>query len=116
MTQIKSLSQVDSIADGDIFPLWDVANSDTRGATFAVIRDSLMMGFAFVYGEIPSGLINGVNMAYELSQVPATGKVALFYNGNRLRLGVDFTMSGASIALGFAPETGDNLIADYSRI
>ena len=70
----------------------------------------------FARGEIPSGTINGSNVTFTLSSAPQ-GEVMLFYNGQRLRSGVgnDFTMSGATITMTFAPTGSDVLMCDYLK-
>ena len=70
----------------------------------------------FARGEIPSGTINGSNVTFTLSSAPQ-GEVMLFYNGQRLRSGAgnDFTMSGATITMTFAPTGSDVLMCDYLK-
>ncbi len=70
----------------------------------------------FARGEIPSGIINGSNVTFTLSSAPQ-GEVMLFYNGQRLRSGAgnDFTMSGATITMAFAPTGSDVLMCDYLK-
>lgn len=69
----------------------------------------------FAESETPSGTINGSNTAFTLASSPIAGSVKLYYNGVRLEAGAgnDYTISGASITMLFAPETGSKLLADY---
>ncbi len=67
----------------------------------------------FVDGETPSGAVNGSNQTFTLAATPTAGSVHLYLNGVRLRAGTDFTISGATITMVAAPQTGDWLHADY---
>jgi hypothetical protein len=68
----------------------------------------------YVYGETPSGTINGSNATFTLANTPIPAASLLLYlNGLRLRLGVDYTLSGSTITMIAIPQTGDNLVADY---
>lgn len=72
---------------------------------------------SFVTGEVPTGLVNGINLIYVLANTPVSGSVALYRNGVRMRAGSgkDYTISGATITFetGGAPLTGEDLEADY---
>jgi hypothetical protein len=39
--KINELAAVDSIADGDLFPLWSTSNGDTRRTSFSVMTDAI---------------------------------------------------------------------------
>jgi hypothetical protein len=71
----------------------------------------------FVYGESPSGTINGVNPTFTLANTP-TG-LSLYKNGLRQAAGAgnDYTLAAATITFlaGNIPQTGDVLMADYSK-
>ena len=69
---------------------------------------------AFVDGETPSGTIDGVNAAFTLANTPVTGSVHL-YLPFRLKLGVDYTISGANITMIAIPQIGDTFLADYRK-
>ena len=75
--------------------------------------DSLVVSFADE--EVPSGLINGSNTTYTLANTPVSGSVKLFLNGVRLYAGAgnDYTISGTTITMASAPDTGSTLLADY---
>jgi len=72
-------------------------------------------GVGFVDQETPSGVINGVNAAYTLSQTPAPStSLAVYRNGVRLTPGVDYTAVGSAITFGpILPQTGDTVICSY---
>lgn len=67
--------------------------------------------------EVPAGLVNGVNLVYTLSQTPTTaGSVKLTVDGLMYRQGVglDYTISGNTITMAAALETGQEPYAIYS--
>ena len=71
----------------------------------------------FVFGEIPSGAINGSNTTYTISVTPTTSTLSLYLNGMLLRSGAgnDYTISTNTITMTTAPVSGDVLIADYMK-
>ncbi len=68
----------------------------------------------FVDGETPGGTMDGVNTAYTLANVPASG-LRLYKNGALLLLNTDFTISGANLTFisGSQPFATDILLAYY---
>lgn len=69
----------------------------------------------FIYGEVPSGLVNGTNNAFSLAVIPGNGTLRVYRNGVRLKETLDYTLSGTAITfvVGAIPQTGDVLLADY---
>jgi hypothetical protein len=72
----------------------------------------------WVSTETPSGTVNGSNTAFTLANTPnsnVTNPVMLYLNGTLLEPGSgnDYTISGSSITMLFAPATGDKLRAYY---
>lgn len=68
----------------------------------------------FANGETPSGLINGTNTVFNLAHNPSPdASLQLFLNGALQELGVDYTLSGATITFADAPLTGSPLLAYY---
>jgi hypothetical protein len=65
--------------------------------------------------ETPSGDINGVNTSYTLANTPTAGTVMLYLNGllQQEGAGNDYTISGTTITMESAPETGDILLSTY---
>ena len=57
--------------------------------------------------EVPSGLINGVNVTYTVS---TTKTGTLFYQGQAQRPTLDYTKSGTTITFVVAPDTGTDLM------
>lgn len=78
---------------------------------------SVMKTTNFVSNEVPSGTVNGSNTAFGLANTPVSGTVSLYLNGVRLQPGAgnDYTLSGATITMLYAPATGDQLLADYRK-
>lgn len=72
-----------------------------------------------VWNETPSGTINGSNTSFTLANTPANTSTALmlFLNGIIMEPGSgnDFTISGATITMLFAPASGDKLRAYYVK-
>lgn len=67
----------------------------------------------FADNETPSGTINGSNVTFTTSGVPIAASLYVYYNGQLLRWGTDYTISGSTITMTFAPETGSSLIVHY---
>lgn len=71
----------------------------------------------FVFGEAPSGTVNGSNATFTLASAPLAGTLRLYQNGLRLREGAgnDYTLSGNTITFNTPPASGDILLADYLK-
>jgi hypothetical protein len=71
-----------------------------------------------VFSELPTGTIDGVNAAFVLANTPLSNTLRLYKNGIRQKAGSgnDYTLATATITFeaGNLPQTGDNLLADYS--
>lgn len=84
----------------------------------AIFIDYVLLGGSvadYVYNETPSGLINGSNTVYTLANSIHSTKNAIYHNGVRLELGVDYTKTAANqVTLTSAPVSG-SLIADYEK-
>src|SRR3990167_2623323 len=67
--------------------------------------------------EAPSGTINGVNTSFTITNGVAGGgrAIILLYNGQVQEYTNHFTVSGKTITMLFAPETGTYLFAMYVR-
>jgi hypothetical protein len=71
---------------------------------------------SFADGEIPTGLVNGVNAAYALTAAPSpAASLSLFRNGLLMRQGTDYLIAGSAITFFSVsiPQTGDLLTANY---
>lgn len=71
----------------------------------------------FVFGEVPTGAINGANAAFQLASMPQSGTVRVFLNGVRQNVGAgnDYTISGQTITFNGAPGVGDTVLVDYVK-
>ena len=70
----------------------------------------------FVDAEVPTGTKNGINLAFTLANSPSpAGSLCLFVNGQLMRGGgVDFTLTGAAVAMAaLAPSASDVFVAFY---
>jgi hypothetical protein len=67
--------------------------------------------------ESPSGTINGINTTFTIpSNVASNGKaIILLYNGQVQEYTNHFTVSGKTITMTFAPETGSTLFVMFIR-
>jgi hypothetical protein len=67
--------------------------------------------------EIPSGVMDGANTIFILSQMPINGTLSLHLNGIKQKSGVsyDYTISGTVITYNEPPQAGDTLYADYQH-
>lgn len=64
--------------------------------------------------EVPSGTINGTNTTFTLSQSPSPVlSLDLSLDGVRLLQNTDYTLSGSTITMVFAPYTSQTLFAEY---
>jgi hypothetical protein len=71
-----------------------------------------------IYGEIPTGLINGANQVFTAVNTVVSGTIQVYYNGVRLRAGAgnDYTVSANAITLLIpAPSGTDVIMFDYIR-
>jgi hypothetical protein len=71
---------------------------------------------AFIDGETPSGVTNGSNAVFALSQPPTpAGSLELYRNGLVQTTGVDYIVSGSTVTFlsGNVPASGDVLQAYY---
>jgi hypothetical protein len=64
--------------------------------------------------EEPSGAVDGSNQTYTLSETPADGTLTLFVNGQYQRKGEEYSLSGDTISMTYAPPSG-NLYAKYQK-
>lgn len=68
-----------------------------------------------VFGETPTGTINGTNTDFTLSFAPVSGSVQVYRGGARQKLTEDYTISGSVITFLIAPQVGEIIICDYKR-
>jgi hypothetical protein len=64
--------------------------------------------------ETPSGTVNGANTSFTLSADPySVDAVLIFLNGIKLKKTTHYSISGTTITMVIAPETGQELEASY---
>ena len=71
---------------------------------------------SFLDGDSPSGMVNGTNTTFTLSQAPSPStSLSLYRNGIMQKAGQDFTLSGSTVTFAPAntPQVGDTLLASY---
>jgi hypothetical protein len=84
-----------------------------------LLRDLLIIGSAplsllrLVDDETPSGSIDNSNLTFTLASTPLAGTVKIYLSGVRQLIGVDYTMSGATITFTIPPQTGHTIRCDY---
>lgn len=71
-------------------------------------------GTFFYHNETPIGSINSSNVTFTLADTPnPSTTLELTLNGQELSLTEDYTLSGDTITMLYAPDTGSLLKADY---
>jgi hypothetical protein len=88
----------------------------TGDVVLASYRTGTLSGVTFVDAETPSGTANGSNATFTLANTPnPAGSVAVYRNGLRVALNIDYTLAGSTITfLPVAlPQSGDTLVASY---
>lgn len=63
------------------------------------------------FTQVPTGTLNGSNTAFTLSHSPVI--LFLSRNGVQLAAGTDYTLSGTSLTMTVAPQSGDTFNAQY---
>lgn len=88
------------------------------GDTVIVNENGTLATVREVINEIPSGLINGVNVTYTLANLP-DGLIRLYKNGQKLKLTDDYSITGQTITL-VSPLVSDGytdvLLCDYRYV
>jgi hypothetical protein len=113
------------VANGSGNPAWATMSGDVTISNAGVTSINRVAGSGFlkyadiVNNETPGGAINGSNVTFTLANTPQGG-ISLYYNGALMRPGAgnDYTLSGTTITMAFAPlSTGvlDTLVANYIK-
>ena len=63
--------------------------------------------------ETPAGDVDGINTAFNFSEIPVAGSLLVFLNGQRQKYGIDYTLPAGVLTFATAPFTGDIITADY---
>jgi len=106
------LDALDAPADGEVLS-WNATSQQFEWIVVDV-TDAVLEADVIV-NEIPSGLINSLNVTYTLANTPYAGTVAVFLNGlyQAPGGGLDYTISGTTITFVKAPHTGSDLYVTY---
>lgn len=70
---------------------------------------------SFVDGEVPSGTMNSSNQTFTIANTPIAGSVQVFWGGQKLRVGVGYTISGTTLTMTNPPDNGDILEVYYRK-
>lgn len=112
------------VAEGTTYAdtIWICTNNTggTLGTTAVTFQQvGVAAGYSasnFVENEVPSGTVNGSNVTFGLTAAPSpTTSLKVYINGLRQKQGggEDYTLSGSTITMIVAPETGDLIICDF---
>jgi hypothetical protein len=90
-------------------------SSATTTENQLVAKLTLIQQTQAVFGEIPTGTINGTNAVFNLAHIPVSNTLSLWNRGLRLRAGKDYNLSGSSITFttNSIPQVVGTLSADY---
>ena len=67
----------------------------------------------FVHDETPTGAVNGSNTSFTLAQSPVAGTLVVYEGRSRLLQTVDWSLSGTTITMAYAPPNGSYVRCDY---
>lgn len=84
----------------------------TSGRTVTTLDAGTITGANFIFNEVPSGAVDGVNTDFTLAQAPIAGAITLSVNG-AVQDPATFTLSSNAIAFGTAPPSGAVILATY---
>jgi len=86
-----------------------------NGMEWADIDSDVVTDSDVITNEIPSGLINSLNVTYTLANTPVNGTVTVYLNGmyQAQGSGLDYTISGGTITFVKAPRTNSDLYVNY---
>lgn len=76
-----------------------------------------LVGNNFVYNETPTGLVDGVNTVFTMSNAPIADKQSVYVNGVKQNPGGgnDYTIAGAVITFAVPPMVGSIVLVDYIK-
>jgi len=86
--------------------------------TLTVSVDTNFVKSLFVFQEVPSGAIDGLNATFLLAHAPSPSSSLLFFvNGVLQAQGVssDYVLSGSTVSMAYAPRASSNIFATYPR-
>lgn len=99
---------------------FSVSGTTVTMTTAPLTGDSLIISFrtssgstSFFDPAAPTGAINDINTTFTLANTPTTGSLYVWYNGQLLTAGVDYTLSGTTITFTTAPVSGSTILVSY---
>lgn len=104
-------------SSGDLTPVTISGDATLSSAGVLTLGSTVVKTTSFVFNETPSGVVDGVNTEFVLADEPVSGTVQVFYDGVKMDEGVgnDYTISGDTITLEFAPLSGDKIRVNYIK-
>jgi len=66
-----------------------------------------------VHDETPTGAVNSSNTSFTTANAPKAGTLIVYEGGVRKLLTIDFSLSGSTITMTYAPPSGSYLRVDY---
>lgn len=102
---------------------YTISGKNITMVTAPNIGDSLVANYGILNGaqsglpsfsnEIPSGDIDGTNTTFELSNMPKSSSLVVYWNGERQEKISNYTVVGTTITMVIPPIVGDSLLASY---
>jgi len=91
--------------------------SSVSGTGSVTLATGIVRASNYVVRDTPSGLVNGTNTSYTLTNTPVTGTEQVFLNGllQEPGAGNDYTISSGTITFLTAPVTGDKIRVTYLK-
>lgn len=69
-----------------------------------------------VWNESPAGILDGLNVIFQISCPANPSKTMVFLNDTLQANGIDYTLSDRSLVFTIAPKPGDKLSVTYAKI
>lgn len=89
-------------------------NMSSAGVTSSY--DVTLAGGIAMHNEVPVGDVDGVNMEFELEREPRDGVIVFSVNGVVRAAPADYSISGTTITMAFAPAIGSDLWVTYMSV
>jgi hypothetical protein len=71
----------------------------------------------FIVGEVPSGILDGINATFTSVNNFASGTLEVFLNGSLQRIINDYQVIGNNtILLNFSPNSNENILINYIKL
>lgn len=113
--QLQGLTYDYDLTANNVIMNYSPASGSNVIATYSYVT-APPAGMYTSWMEIPSGLADGINNVFTLSNTPMPTTAVMFYvNGVLQRQGVtaDYTISTSTITMNYTPNSGSNVVATY---